>query len=220
MQTCANPACGYQGEDWHFEAHHPDRKARPDYTVPLCIPCHRAETHRERTEAREARRLTGRLKSHRFELRITPQERVEWERAAKAEDRTLSEFIRRRVNASLTTSVERVTHAGFSGGMNFPVPVTPPEPVPISEWPERTEIDVSTQPTLVEKPSVPDRPGEGDGPETASAVAVQRQDPPEGFSTKAHEGAVPAPQAEAPSPCTNELFHVKGRFCTYCREVI
>jgi hypothetical protein len=76
--------CGHSGPGWQFEEHHPDRVARPKFTVTLCIPCHREVTRRERSPAG--------TQSARFELRCRADQLERWQAAAG--DVPLSRWIR------------------------------------------------------------------------------------------------------------------------------
>ena len=70
-------------------------------------------------------------RTERIELRLSPDEHAAWKGAAKQEERTLSDWIRLRVNTSLRDKPEGVTLPAWPTAL-------PPEPIPVREWPEKT----------------------------------------------------------------------------------
>jgi hypothetical protein len=97
--------CGHSGPGWQFEEHHPDRVARPKFTVTLCIPCHREVTRRERSPAG--------TQSARFELRCRADQLERWQAAAG--DVPLSRWIRNVCN-EVAAGIPVVSDPGVPSG--------------------------------------------------------------------------------------------------------
>lgn len=145
----------------------------------------------------------------RIELRLSPEEHAAWKGAAGREERTLSDWIRLRVNSSLRQNPPGMTHP--------PIEI-PPRHWPVSEAVPQEDRETRLDQTVVvfdeamtlgslERPPVPGRPEEGESPSASATLDVQPQDPPGGLSS------------ESEPSCRMSAFHVKGRYCKVCGTV-
>ena len=144
-------------------------------------------------------------------MRLSPDEHEAWKEAARRDERTLSDFIRRVVNASLSDVMPHhgsVTHAVFP-----PVPI-PPAAWPVAETVPQEERETRLTPTEALGPMTPDAETNLDDRQGEGLQHVGGGEP-DVLSLK-ESGPSPAPRSE----CSNTPFHVRGRFCNYCGKVV
>lgn len=145
----------------------------------------------------------------RIELRLSPEEHAAWKGAAGREERTLSDWIRLRVNSSLRQNPPGMTHP--------PIEI-PPRHWPVSEAVPQEDRETRLDQTVVVFDEAVTLEDSGRGGSPAAT-------PDEGGLAASPEnerrGEINVEGAGAPllTLCRMSAFHVRGRYCKVCGTV-
>lgn len=153
-------------------------------------------------------------RSERIEIRLSPEEKAQWNEAAAREERKVGDFVRLTVNASLR-------------GQRSPVGVwdlqeREPDIIPPSAWVSETQV-IDPPPEGLSAGGDSERDERvvdlEDFATTMSRFGASPPQEPEAGDDLAVEGSGLPDLASAASLCPSRAFHLKGRYCKVCQEV-
>ena len=127
----------------------------------------------------------------RIELRLSPEERESWKKEAHREERTLSDFVRVRVNTSLRQNPQGTTQ---------PLLISP------REWPVSETVPQENRETLLDRTVV-------------VLDEAMTYDPRTGAGLPLVSSGTDTDDELEDVQCRMAPFHVKGRYCKVCGEV-